>query len=232
MKLIGSHCLCSPKSGITTAESVWKSVKVNDKLDYMFLQGRNPYHRFVSIFAHKFMDINGGKASKAKISKSNFKDREANDLKKEVKRVFGLKSKYSIMGVTFHSFFYDIISKEKRSTEWSDAHVGAQSIHVNKFLGKIQDTILVENLPNAYGIPAKRLGIDLNLEDVPWKVKTNRCEDIEWTGKVYDLTVEEWWTLGCIPNDYTLFYNEQLLNDVYEYYKEDFLLLNVSKGQL
>jgi len=230
MKEIGRHCLCSPKAGITTAERTWAHINVPGNR-YRFIQGRNPYHRLVSIFAHKFMDINANKAIESGYDPLDFETRMNNDKERETSRVFNLGD-MEYLDITFSTFISEILLKFP-ADRWQDPHIAEQSINLPHYNSKyeVDDIVMVHDLPEGYLIPAEKLGIDIDIEEIGRYVETNKRDDLGLTREdVINMPVKEWWKLGAIPFDYSLFYNDNLLELVYKYYERDFVLFSVNKG--
>ena len=93
------------------------------------------------------------------------------------------------------------------------------------------DVVLLEDLPEAYEIPAKALGLDLDLspEHLAKAGRVGEKEDID--GPFYQWTVRQWWDLGKspLPKYYDSFYTDVIRQKVKELYQPDFDLIAQAK---
>jgi len=228
MKQVAKHCVVTAKAGSTTAIEIWKDIDVPGS-NYKFLQARNPYHRFVSIFTFRFAMVNGNRAARASIDPNDYDAREKEDLRQQVRSSFMIRNpEQGTRNESFRSFFYNVI-KIHDADKQSDDHIRLQTVPTIP----VDDIIFLHKLPEAYLIPASKLGIDLDISKVPEMMVTNKRDDVDWSEySVPDITVEEWWDFGGTPSDYGLFYDDELLDEVYEYYKQDFDFLGIRKGEL
>ena len=58
MEVVGKHAWGTPKCGISLIKNIFAEVEKPDS-KYVFLLARNPFHRLVSIYAEKAIDVNG-----------------------------------------------------------------------------------------------------------------------------------------------------------------------------
>ena len=243
MQQVGKHCWCSPKSGIILAESTWKNVHVADS-DYKFLQMREPFNRVVSMFLNKIVDIDVRHL--ADVKRENWVPwidvpDPYDDIESRAKVYknylthtgpgcyrLPLDPSKSLLDFTFRDFVFDVLG-ELDLYQWFDPHFAYQTKFF--FTGDVEmtfdDVVMLEDLPGAYEIPAKALGLELDLseEALAKAGRVGQKEDID--GPFHQWTVRQWWDLGKSPlaKYYGSFYTDEIRDKVRELYQPDFDLI-------
>lgn len=228
MYKVGKHCWASQKCGCQLAQYVWTDI--SEDIDYVFFQGRNPYHRIVSLYAGHFIDING--IMWWNRGYPNTIDMPAEQRGREIaNRDPGLIFKFrgnSVIDYTFDKFVLEVLNRDLSTN--GDAHVRLQVI--GKPQRKFDDVLLLEDLPEAYYIPLDKLGRENNLDYsnlkkdkgvvTPSKHITPKRTDLNDldSGKVLP---SQWWEYGVIPSNYSTFYqSKEVRSKIEEIYREDF----------
>ena len=244
MQQVGKHCWCSPKSGIILAESIWKNVHVPDS-DYKFLQMRDPYNRVVSMFLNKIVDIDVRHLADVKRERwvpwidvpdpyddiNSRAEVYKNYLTSQGQGCYRLPldPNKNLLDYTFRDFVYDVLSKINVET-WFDPHFALQTRFFFTSTAEItfDDVVLLEKLPEAYALPAQKLGIELDLDAEKLKVAGRVGDKVDIDGPFHEWTVRQWWDLGASPDpkNYGSFYTEAIMNRVYNLYKSDFDLIS------
>tara|TARA_Y100000022_G_scaffold46122_1_gene38685 strand:+ start:1509 stop:2246 length:738 start_codon:yes stop_codon:yes gene_type:complete len=241
MQQVGKHCWCSPKSGIILAENVWQNVNVSDS-NYRFLQMRDPYNRVVSMFLNKIVDIDVRHLADVRREAWVPWDPDA-EFDPEVRaRVYKnylthhgqgcynlpLDPDKSLLDFTFRDFVNDVLTQLDLST-WFDPHFAYQTRFFFTHNSELHfdDVVMLEDLPQAYEVPAKALGIELDLDPDRLKEAGRVGKKIDVDGEFHSWTVRQWWDLGASPDPkhYGSFYTESLMQKVYNLYKPDFDLI-------
>ena len=243
MQQVGKHCWCSPKSGIILAESTWQNVHVADS-DYKFLQMRDPFNRVVSMYLNKIVDIDVRHL--ADVKRENWVPWiDVPDPYDDVESRAKVYKNYlthtgpgcyrlpmdpgkSLLDYTFRDFVFDVLG-ELDLYQWFDPHFAYQTKFF--FTGDVEmtfdDVVMLEDLPTAYEIPAKALGLKLDLSEEVLRLagRVGEKEDID--GPFHQWTVRQWWDLGKSPlaKYYGSFYTDEIRDKVRELYQPDFDLI-------
>jgi len=249
MQQVGKHCWCSPKSGIILAESTWQNVLVPDS-DYKFLQMRDPYNRVVSMFLNKIVDIDVRHLADVKRERwvpwidvpdpyENIESRS--EVYKNYLTHVGpgcyrlpMDPNKNLLDYTFRDFVFDVLANLDLY-QWFDPHFAYQTRFFFSSNNEIRfdDVVLLEDLPEAYAIPARELGVELDLspEALAKAGRVGEKEDID--GPFHEWTVRQWWDLGKSPlaKYYDSFYTDEIRAKVKELYAPDFDLIAQVKNE-
>tara|TARA_B100001079_G_scaffold263067_1_gene265854 strand:- start:500 stop:1258 length:759 start_codon:yes stop_codon:yes gene_type:complete len=249
MQQVGKHCWCSPKSGIILAESTWQNVLVPDS-DYKFLQMRDPYNRVVSMFLNKIVDIDVRHLADVKRERwvpwidvpDPYDDINSRaEVYKNYLTHIGpgcyrlpLDPNKNLLDYTFRDFVFDVLANLDLY-QWFDPHFAYQTRFFFSSNNEIRfdDVVLLEDLPEAYAIPARELGVEVNLDPEHLKKagRVGEKEDID--GAFHQWTVKQWWDLGRSPlaKYYDSFYTDDIRAKVKELYAPDFDLIAQVKNE-
>ena len=249
MQQVGKHCWCSPKSGIILAESTWQNVLVPDS-DYKFLQMRDPYNRVVSMFLNKIVDIDVRHLADVKRERwvpwidvpDPYDDinSRAEVYKNYLTHVgpgcyrLPMDPNKNLLDYTFRDFVFDVLANLDLY-QWFDPHFAYQTRFFFSSNNEIRfdDVVLLEDLPEAYAIPARELGVEVNLDPEHLKKagRVGEKEDID--GAFHQWTVKQWWDLGRSPlaKYYDSFYTDDIRAKVKELYAPDFDLIAQVKNE-
>ena len=249
MQQVGKHCWCSPKSGIILAESTWQNVLVPDS-DYKFLQMRDPYNRVVSMFLNKIVDIDVRHLADVKRERwvpwidvpDPYDDinSRAEVYKNYLTHVgpgcyrLPMDPNKNLLDYTFRDFVFDVLGNLDLY-QWFDPHFAYQTRFFFSSNNEIRfdDVVLLEDLPEAYAIPARELGVELDLspEALAKAGRVGQKEDID--GPFHEWTVRQWWDLGKSPlaKYYDSFYTDEIRAKVKELYAPDFDLIAQVKNE-
>ena len=102
------------------------------------------------------------------------------------------------------------------------------------------DILWLEHLPQCFEIPAKKLEVDLNLSKEYLKIQgrnrnenhiTDKSESLNDTDDAWDKPCEFWWKNKKLPENYSILYDDELIDLVYNLYKVDFDYFGLEKGQ-
>ena len=135
---------------------------------------------------------------------------------------------------TFRDFVFDVLGNLDLY-QWFDPHFAYQTKFF--FSGNVEirfdDVVLLEDLPEAYAIPARELGVEVNLdpEHLAKAGRVGEKEDID--GPFHEWTVKQWWDLGKSPlaKYYDSFYTDEIRAKVKELYAPDFDLIAQVKNE-
>ena len=249
MQQVGKHCWCSPKSGIILAESTWQNVLVPDS-DYKFLQMRDPYNRVVSMFLNKIVDIDVRHLADVKRERwvpwidvpDPYDDINSRaEVYKNYLTYVGpgcyrlpMDRNKNLLDYTFRDFVFDVLANLDLY-QWFDPHFAYQTRFFFSSNNEIRfdDVVLLEDLPEAYAIPARELGVELDLspEALAKAGRVGEKEDID--GPFHEWTVKQWWDLGKSPlaKYYDSFYTDEIRAKVKELYAPDFDLIAQVKNE-
>lgn len=227
MEVVGKHAWGTPKCGISLIKNIFAEVEKPDS-KYVFLLARNPFHRLVSIYAEKAIDVNGRFARENEIDEKDYVAR-GHALRKQASSVTMTGKIDSIAAMSFKDF---IMAMEK---EWLDEHLNQ---HIQKqskgYPGfKFDDVIWLEDLPHAMAKPVQMLGLDVdcseeNLRRLGGTDKgdthaTPRKQHLEMIKEPWDLPAFFWWEEKAMPRNYDVMFNTELKQRVFELYREDFV---------
>ena len=233
MEPVGKHAWGTAKCGISLLKNVFKDVDKPD-INYKFLLARNPYYRMVSIYAEKVIDVNGRYADQKKINSNDYIDR--GEKMRGPAMVFTQTSKVDLMHLlSFNQFLRNI---DRTWLDWQfNEHICRQTNDAPKF--KFDDIIWLEDLPECFQIPSKKLGLDLDCSkdnlirqgftDKRDNHATPKNEELNSLENAWDLPATFWWDHKSLPSNYDIMYNDSLKDHVYELYKEDFEYFGLTK---
>jgi len=224
---VGKHAWGTPKCGISLLDNTW--MKVSTDRDYRFLLARNPYNRVVSLFADKVVDINGGLCVHYNIDTNDYMRRERLS-QKQVSSYALVDNLLPIRNLTFKKFCLNI---SPRLVHRGDDHVKKQSCNAPDFL--FDDIIWVEDLPECFKIPAKKVGVNIDTSRESLKQKgrsshfTPKLDSLNNLSEPWNITVLEWWKYKSFPSDYSIFFDDELKSHIYELYRDDFEYLKLEQ---
>jgi hypothetical protein len=140
----------------------------------------------------------------------------------------------SLLDYTFQDFVFDVLANLDLY-QWFDPHFAYQTRFFFSSNNEIRfdDVVLLEDLPQAYEVPARELGVELDLspEALAKAGRVGEKEDID--GPFYEWTVKQWWDLGKSPltKYYSSFYTDIIRAKVKELYAPDFDLIDQVKNE-
>jgi hypothetical protein len=232
MQKVGKHAWGTPKCGISLVKNTWANIAKD--IDYVFLLARNPYNRLVSIYTEKVVDVNGRYAEQYQVDLQDFIARS--NLMMTPARKFTNMSKIDIPVI--HMSFKDFVMAMDR--EWlfrQDEHVTYQTVGAPDF--KFDDILFLEDLPKCFEIPRDKLGIELDCSEENLKQlggtdrgdshATPRKKGLNLLGNAYGLPGIFWWAAEAVPEDYSVMYDEEMRDHVYDLYREDFEYFGLTK---
>ena len=232
MQKVGKHAWGTPKCGISLVKNVWTNISKD--IDYVFLLARNPYNRLVSVYTEKAIDVNCRYAKQHGVSPNDFGTR-SNLMRGPSSRFtrFGLINK-EVIDMSFKDFVM-VMDREWLSRQ--DEHVRYQTSGAPNF--KFDDILFLEDLPECFEIPKNKLGIELDCSkenlirmggtDRGDSHATPRRDDLNFLSNAYDAPAIYWWEQGAIPSDYSVMYDEEMREHVYDLYREDFEYFGLTK---
>ena len=231
MKQAGKHAWGTPKCGISLTLNVWQTVNV-DK-DYVFLLARNPYNRVVSLFAEKVVDINGNLAEKYNIDDGDVVKRERAS-EGQLEKYCLIDKVTPVRDLTFKKFCLNL---HKPNVDSGEEHVKKQCFGAPA--RPFDDIIWVEDLPECFNIPAQKLGVEINTtkEELiksggpPNRRShfTPRSDELNTLDQPWNITVQEWWKYKFFPSDYSVLFDDEIRDCIYELYKDDFEYFGLTK---
>jgi hypothetical protein len=235
MKRVGKHAWGSPKCAISLLHNVWSKVKT-DK-DYAFLLARNPYNRLVSVYTEKVIDVNCRYARQHNVTPTDYGVR-GNLMTKVARRFTNVNKstdpKFTVTNLSFKQFALWI---DKDWLYRQDEHVAPQTRDKPNLV--FDDILFVEDLPGCFEIPRDRLDVEVDCSknnllllggtDKGDSHATPTKKDLNDISDAWDKPAEFWWTHEAVPKDYSLMYDDELRDHVYELFREDFEYLGLSK---
>ncbi|AXN58453.1 hypothetical protein KNU05_gp101 [Synechococcus virus S-PRM1] len=235
MKQVGKHAWGTPKCAISLVKNVWSKIET-DK-DYSFLLARNPYNRLVSVYTEKVIDVNRRYARQHGVTPTDY-DVRGNFMTKVARKFTNVNKsndpKFTVKTLSFKQFALWI---DKDWLQRQDDHVAPQIRDKPNFV--FDDIIFVEDLPGCFEIPRDRLDVEIDCSknnllllggtDKGDSHATPTKEDLNDVTEAWDKPAEFWWTHGAVPKDYSLMYDDELKDHVYESFREDFEYLGLSK---
>jgi len=232
MQKVGKHAWGTPKCGISLVKNVWTNIEKD--IDYVFLLARNPYNRLVSIYTEKAIDVNCRYAKQHKIKPSDFPSR-SNLMVQPCKKFtrFDLIGK-APMDMSFKDF---VMAMDREWLSRQDEHVIYQTENAPDF--EFDDILWLEDLPECFEIPKDKLGIELDCSkenlikmggtDRGDSHATPRRDDLDLISNAYDLPAIYWWEEEAVPSDYSVMYDSEMRDHVYNLYREDFEYFGLTK---
>ena len=198
MQIVGKHAWGTPKCGISLIKNIFRSRKT--RLKVCLPTGlRNPFHRLVSIYAEKSIDVNGRFARENEIDAKDYWIR-GHALRKQASSVTMTGKIDSIMDMSFKDFIMDY-GKRMDLDEHLNQHIQKQSKGYPGF--KFDDVIWLEDLPHVLAKPVQMLGLDVdcseeNLRRLGGTDKgdthaTPRKKHLEMMKDPWDLPAFFWW---------------------------------------
>jgi len=231
MKQISKHAWGTPKCGISLTLNVWQTVSV-DK-DYRFLVARNPYNRIVSLFAEKVVDINTNLAKKYNIDLGDVIKRERAS-EKQLKKYCLIDKVTPVRDLTFKNFCLNL---HKSNVDDGEEHVKKQCFGAPP--EPFDDIIWVEDLPECFNIPAQKLGVNINTSKEELEKSggpphapshfTPRSDELNTLDQPWNISVLQWWEHKAFPSDYSVLFDDEIRDCIYELYKDDFEYFGLSK---
>lgn len=231
MKRAGKHAWGTPKCGISLTLNVWQTVRVEK--DYTFLLARHPYNRVVSLFAEKVVDINGNLARKYHLELCDTIKRERAS-ESQLKSYCNLDKVLPIRDLTFKKFCLAI---RQQSVDNGEEHVKKQCFGAPE--KPFDDIIWVEDLPECFNIPAKKLGIDINTSKEELEKSggpphapshfTPRSDELNTLDQPWNISVVEWWKYNAFPSDYSVLFDDEIKDCIYNLYIDDFKYFGLTK---
>jgi hypothetical protein len=241
MKPLNKHCWATPKCGTNLMRNVWKDVTV-DK-DYTFLLARNPYNRLASFYAEKIiiLCIDQLSQDKYKVDPKNHSERnrvcctQASDFFRLTKNIKDMTFKDMCLMMT------------KEHVDRGDLHIRKQTDFVKSTweqswweVGTLppkdyfDDILFMEDLPECFDIPAKKMGVNVdtskeNLRKLGGENRTPRSDELNSLEEPWNIPASQWWDYGAMPSDYSVLYDDELRDIVYNLYIDDFEYFGLSK---
>ena len=232
MQRVGKQAWGTPKCGISLVKNVWTNVEKD--IDYVFLLARNPYNRLVSIYTEKAIDVNKRYARQKGINPNDF------GLRSRLMRgpcrtftQFNLIEK-EVIDMSFKDF---VMAMDREWLSRQDDHVIYQTKNAPDF--EFDDILFLEDLPECFEIPRDKLGIELDCSkenlikmggtDRGDSHATPRRDDLDLISNAYDLPAIYWWEEEAVPSDYSVMYDSEMRDHVYNLYREDFEYFGLTK---
>ena len=224
MKQVGKHAWATPKCGISLVTNVWKDIQSDS--EYQFLLARNPYNRIVSLFAEKVVDVNGRFARRKGLPLNKFQER-LESMRGQASIYCKIEDYPDLKLMTFKKF---CLSIRPESVQRGDEHIKKQSSGSPDH--EFDDIIWMEDLPQCFEIPKKKLGIDIDVsQETLFKLGGPKENDNHYTPKSkelnslnspWNMTAVEWLEHGSMPSDYSKLFDEELKDHIYNLYRDDF----------
>jgi len=232
MQKVGKHAWGTPKCGISLVKNIWTDVAKD--VDYVFLLARNPYNRLVSVYTEKVIDVNGRYAKQNEVDLQDFAARSS--LMMNPARKFTVMSRINlpIIDLSFKDF---VMAMDREWLSRQDEHVIRQTVYTPDF--EFDDILWLEDLPKCFEIPRDKLGIELDCSkenlikmggtDRGDNHATPRKKGLNLLGNAYELPGIFWWAAEAVPEDYSVMYDDEMRDHVYNLYREDFEYFGLTK---
>lgn len=232
MQRVGKHAWGTPKCGISLVKNVWANIETD--IEYVFLLARNPYNRLVSVYTEKAIDVNCRYAKQHRVKPNDFGHRS--------KLMIGPSRKFTrfdsinkkVMDMSFKDF---VMAMDREWLSRQDEHVTYQTDGAPDW--KFDDILFLEDLPKCFEIPRDKLGIELDCSkenliklggtDRGDSHATPRRDDLDLISNAYDLPAIYWWEEEAVPSDYSVMYDSEMRDHVYNLYREDFEYFGLTK---
>ena len=239
MRPMTKHFWGTPKCGTNLIRNVWGGIEKN--VDYTFLLARNPYNRLASLYAEKIIILNIAQLSHPayQVDPTNYQARAA-IASRQASDFISLNK--DIRDLTFKDFCYCLNENKINS---GDLHMRKQTDFVSKTFDQswteigglppkeyFEDILFMEDLPNCFEIPAKKLGVDIQLDKLRSKGGENatpRNSDLDTLKEAWNIKASRWWDYDAMPSSYMVLYSDELKDLVYNLYKDDFEYFNIKK---
>jgi hypothetical protein len=169
--------------------------------------GRNPYKRAVSMFTNKYC---GGLGHSE------------------------LPKHFKLDKITFRNFVYKLKElKANKKLNYTNIHISEQSDCIKKLNKNNINFVKLENFNQEIIHVYKRLNLNELIPEIYNFLQTNNFSNITQknndTEYIYD---KEYSIEDIIFPDYKYFYNNQLFEEVYKLYENDFRLFDYTKNSL